>query len=103
MQLKTHEELLQHIEETVIFTHINGERASNDVGMLFLDTQDSEAIYLLNNSLNGRVPCSDEWEQYGYKYSWIISHPLTPHEEDNHDIISICTISIDYNKLEEIL
>lgn len=103
MQLTTHEELLQHIGETVIFTHADEERASNEVGMLFLDKQDSQAIYLLSNALSGRVPCSDEWMKYGYKYSWIISHSYKHYEEDNQYISCICTIQLDYDKLEEIL
>lgn len=106
MLLTTHEELLQHIGETVIFSHTNGKRAFEEVGMLFLDRHrqsDYQSIYLLSNALSGRLPLSDEWKDYGYKYSWIISHTLKHYEEDNQDVVEIRIIQIDFNKLEEVL
>lgn len=104
MLLTTHEELMQHIGETVIFSHTDCRRASDETGMLFLDEQsDYQSIYLLSNALSGRLPLSDEWKKYGYKHSWIISHTLKHYEEDNQDVVEIRTIQIDFNKLEEVL
>lgn len=104
MLLETHKELLQHIGETVIFSHIGRLKLTKYVGRLFLDNKsDYESIYLLNDSLNGRLPFSEEWKDYGYKHSWIISNSLNHYEVCKQDIVNIHTISMDYNKLEEIL
>lgn len=76
-------------------------RFNNTEGILYLF--DGNAFFL-SNKMDGASPKDNgEWKEYGYKHSWIISYTLKPYEENNQGISSICTISIDYNKLEEIL
>lgn len=59
-------------------------------GMLYLY---GGMAYFLNNALSGAAPDDEgRWMSYGYKYSWFIPSAAL-----------IKTISIDYNKLEEIL
>lgn len=104
MLLKTHEELRQHTGETVIFSSNVYGNAPNLVGMLWFDTTSNcEAIYLLSNDLNGAKSSSEEWKRHGYKYSWRISYNRKHYEEDNRGVLTISAVSIDFNKLEELL
>lgn len=101
MQLKTHEELIQHEGDEVTFISRGRQQI---FGRLFLDTYNGrKRVYILNNRIEGCYPNTDEWKKYGYKYSWNISSEPNPYECDNRDVYKIETISIDFNRLEKVL
>lgn len=103
MHLTTHEGLLQHIGEEVLFSHRSKSRVKNRRGVLFSEViEGNTRIYILNDWVEGTEPASEKWRKSGYTRSWFISSDHRKFEYDDQGIESVYTF-LDFNKLEEVL
>lgn len=113
-ELLTHNALLSHAGERVLFTLSERMRSIFNLpkvdlveGLLYAN-DDDRVVFLLSNMLDGTDPYDyngyTEWTKYGFTKSFLLSSSRWMYEMHAiHDIFNIHLCPVDFNKLEEVL